>query len=238
MSTNIQIEELIKDIINRRVASILHDIMIIETNYFDGYIPFEDSQYKNKRIHTLVETGIAESTLSVLRTINIEMELYKTFLSDNEFIDEFAYVVSIDDLNSNESKIIRLVLNAKYELALLSMSGIGKDYERDTEVIQREADRVAKHSEVTGSLSIPKKKKDIVNLLCIKLDQLFLHISKNKARKIIKSILTNFFDYDRMPSFKMISRIGTPKRNDRQSIPIIIETIPAPKLKITPLKRS
>ncbi len=224
-----QEKAMITSIINERVESLHHDIMIIETNYFDGYVPFKDSEYKNEHVHTLVETGIAESTLSILHTINIEREIYETFYDDN-FIEELAYILNVN-VDSYAKETTELILNAKYELALFSLSGIGKEYTTKVTSIRKAAEKAAKYSEVTGSLSIPKNKKVIIKTLSTKLDQLYSHLSKKEAGEIITIILTGLFDYERIPSYKIAPREERIKRNNRQYTPVVIETIDAPSSK-------
>ena len=224
-----QEKAMITNIIDERLESLHHDIMIIETNYFDGYVLFKDSDYKNEHIHTLVETGIAESTLSILHTINIEREIYKTFHDDN-FIEELAYILNVN-VDSYAKETTEVILNAKYELELFSLSGIGKEYTNKVKAIKNAANKAARYSEVTGSLSIPKNRTTIIKSLSTKLDQLHSHLSKKEAREIISTILTVLFDYDRIPNYKIATRGKRIDRNNRQYTPVVIETIDAPSSK-------
>ena len=222
-------KSMITNIIDERVKSLQHDIMIIETNYFDGYVLFKNSEYKNEHVHTLVETGIAESTLSILHTINIEKEIYETF-SDDDFIEELTYILNVN-VASYAKETTELILNAKYELALFSLSGIGKEYTNKVKAIKNAADKAARYSEVTGSLSIPKNRTTIIKSLSTKLDQLHSHLSQEEAREIIDTILTVLFDYERIPSYKIATRNKKKKRNNRQYTPVVVETIDAPSSK-------
>ena len=225
------IKTLITVSIKEYISSLESDIVIIDKNYSDGYIPFEQTTYTNHHVFTLVETGIEESTLSILRTLTTEVKIYKTFL-DDDFVDNLAYIFSIYDYPHLWDKIIHLVSKARYELTLFSLSGIREsDYNRDVLVIQEDANKVAKYSEVTGSLSIPSKKSTIVTSLSTQLDMLFVYLNKNEAKDIIKDILTTFFERDRMPSYSIAIRPDGIKRNNKKNDPIIIECIPAPNKK-------
>ena len=225
------IEILIETFIKDYISSLNDDIDIIEKHYLDSYKNFEETAYQNRHVYTLMETGIAESTLSILKTLSIEVATYETFLDDESIVD-LADIFFRYDYPRLWERIIQLIFRAKYELALFSLSGISEnDYNRDIQTIQKAAAKIERYSEVTGSLSIPKNKSSIVRSLAIELDELFVCLNQKEAKEIIKIILDVFFDYARIPSYTIAIRPDGQKRNNKKGDPIIVKCVPAPRRK-------